>query len=311
MNREEIRRLLQKPIDELTLSEREKLAQWYDAIGTANSEESPFVDQTDEEDTRERLRRRILRRKFNWYPIAAAILLFAAVAWLFQKTNFRLKEQMVSPGIQYVEVSTAVGQLKNVRLADGSSVWLNGNSRLILPERFSDTLRVVTLEGEAFFEIERDTTRPFIVNAGELSTRVLGTSFNISAYPTVKEIAVTVATGRVAVNHGDALLGELTTDRQAVFNRSTSGYAIRNYNARHASGWRDGTIWLEGASFRDLSALFANTFGYTLETELTRLERVRFTASFRKQDKLTDILDMLSRIPGVNYRIEGRVITMY
>src|SRR5690606_4186772 len=97
---------------------------------------------------------------------------------------------------------------------------------------------------------------------------------------------------------------ELTMDQQLVFDKSTARYETERYNNRQANGWREGKIWLEGSSFEELSALFANTFEYELETQLERLHDVRFTASFRRQDKLTDILDMLCKIPDVNYRIE-------
>lgn len=323
MNRKEIKRLLRKAADELTPAEKELIDRWYKNIGNG-SDVSPFANEQDEQKIRDDLRHRIEQRRIDltehprrkiqvwWYQVAAAILLITGSVWVYLQYSSSLRdEQMVAATVRHTTLYTEAGKIKKVVLPDGSAVWLNGNSRITLPETFPDTLREVTLEGEAFFEVVSDASRPFLVKTGNLSTLVLGTSFNISAYPNLENMVVNVATGKVAVSNDGQPLSELTMDQQLVFDKSTTSFKREKYNNRYANGWREGKIWLEGTSFNELSVLFANTFGYTLKTELTQLEKVRFTASFRRQDKLPDILNMLCKIPGVNYQIEGRVITMY
>lgn len=97
-------------------------------------------------------------------------------------------------------VFTKPGETKILLLSDGTKVWLSPEGQLIYPDTFRQAERDVTLYGEAFFQVAHDVTRPFIVNTGSLKTRVLGTSFDMNAYPNRKYAMVIVATGEVSVS---------------------------------------------------------------------------------------------------------------
>ena len=100
------------------------------------------------------------------------------------------------PAIAWVEKHTRPGEQRRLQLADGSVVWLNAGSRLRYPAAFARPQREVFLEGEAFFEVARDPKKPFLIHAGQSTTRVLGTSFSVRSYarePAVVVVVVTVA----------------------------------------------------------------------------------------------------------------------
>lgn len=98
--------------------------------------------------------------------------------------------------VQMIEVVTASNQQKQCRLADGTTIVLNSCTKITYPSKFKDTTRVVTLEGEAYFSVASDAEKPFIVKTSNLSVRVLGTKFNISAYPTNDRTIATLNSGK-------------------------------------------------------------------------------------------------------------------
>ena len=129
-----------------------------------------------------------------WLKAAVAAVLLVLFAWVLYTTN--------KPGTAPLELlvkETQRGQKSTITLADGSTVMLNAQSRLTYPRQFAGT-REVVLEGEAFFLVNHNPDKPFVVRSGRLQTTVLGTSFNIEAFPE-KNIKVTVATGKVRVRH--------------------------------------------------------------------------------------------------------------
>src|SRR5690606_20930247 len=130
----------------------------------------------------------------NWYNYAAAILLISLLfgAYLWYKKQASHTELLVESVVPIVQRDT-------IMLMDGSRVILNAGSSLRYPERFSGIVREVYLEGEGYFEVAKDPGRPFIVHAGPLKTKVLGTSFNINAYAGQSKMEVSVLTGKVQV----------------------------------------------------------------------------------------------------------------
>lgn len=136
------------------------------------------------------------RIRYGFRPVAAAaaILLICTGLFFFRSTVW----DAISPAHQLQSFS-AQAQRKQLELSDGTKVWLSPNSTLKYPEKFVGNSRMIALEGEAFFEVAQDANHPFIIQSGQVSTRVLGTSFNISAYSQTPDISVTLVTGKVAV----------------------------------------------------------------------------------------------------------------
>lgn len=148
--------------------------------------------------------RRIIPLKY-WYSIAASILLLISLGWWFairspiQKSSIAYRtilKEIKEPLIANVN-QTAYPKL--ITLEDGSSILLQPNSKITYPTHFSGSKREVFLSGEAFFEVAKNKEKPFYVYANMLATKVLGTSFKISAYENERDIKVVVKTGRVSV----------------------------------------------------------------------------------------------------------------
>lgn len=129
-----------------------------------------------------------------WLRIAATLL----VAALLSVAGYQLFDHWTARG-RMIEISALDNTVKSVTLPDGSLVSLNSNTHLIYPPKFGDHTREVTIEGEAFFEVKPNPQKPFIIHAGTAQVKVLGTSFNVRAYPGAREMEVIVRTGKVQV----------------------------------------------------------------------------------------------------------------
>ncbi|WP_202702285.1 FecR family protein [Flavobacterium sp. UGB4466] len=131
------------------------------------------------------------KKLYNWMAVACAVFVISIGSYQF--LNLPKKAD-----IEITSTITFKNDIRLISLPDGTRVWLNENSQLEYPEHFSDNERNVSLKGEAFFEVKRDPSRPFVITSGVIKTTVLGTSFNIKAY-NEKQPEVNVRTGKVKV----------------------------------------------------------------------------------------------------------------
>ncbi|MEL7001997.1 MAG: FecR domain-containing protein [Bacteroidota bacterium] len=139
----------------------------------------------------------------NWLKVASAVALLAISVFIINSLS---KE---GP-IEWKTISTAAGEKQEVVLPDGSTVWLNSRSELRYPIEFKE-VREVEMKGEAFFEIQRDETKPFNILSQNTVTKVLGTSFNVRSYDKEDQIEVVVVTGKVAFTAEDEISEESVT----------------------------------------------------------------------------------------------------
>jgi transmembrane sensor len=191
---------------------------------------------------------RVERLKFFKYltKIAAILVLILGSGLVFWQERYPLLNY-IDP-VHQLTVTTKT-EMKQIRFADGTRIWLNSGSKLTYPEKFRTGNREVTLQGEAFFDVTHNKEQPFLVHAGTVTTHVLGTSFNIKAYQNDNEIAVTVLTGKVGVvaqgaeksDKGKVTL--LTPDQRAIFIKNNNNLLKQDHiNAFDESAWKDGKL---------------------------------------------------------------------
>jgi len=146
-------------------------------------------------------------RHSGWYYLAASVALLVGLFWLYQTRLNDLPTATASTYTQLVrsatqplqETSNTTPRPRRLTLPDGSQVVLYQNTRISYPRQFTAAKREVYLTGEAFFDVQKDPRRPFLVYANEMVTKVLGTSFFVKAYEQDKNVLVTVRTGKVSV----------------------------------------------------------------------------------------------------------------
>lgn len=246
------------------------------------------------------------KRQFPWLKAAAVLLVvgvFAGGLWYYK---------IDTPGeITWLEKHTQKGQKSTITLMDGSTVVLNAQSKLSFPEQFSAT-REVILEGEAFFMVSRDEDRPFMIKSGNLVTKVLGTSFNIQAYPG-SDIHVTVATGKVAVARSSILTTAsdltskpfeaealLTPNEQVTYNITTDQIAKQQVDAERICAWREGVLTFTSVKFQEVVTTLKRWYGVEIILENENLGNcvVSFEA---KNESLENLLKALQFIIDIQY----------
>jgi transmembrane sensor len=201
----------------------------------------------------------------------------------------------------YHLLKTANGGQFQLQWTDGSKVWLNAGSSVKYPVQFSGNLRKVQLIGEAYFEIEKNAQKPFIVEAGRTSISVLGTHFNVHAYPDEKTIRVSLAEGIVKINDGEALLpGELAIiDSSGMVTKSKA-----DLDAELA--WKNGLFVFKGSNINEVMLQISRW--YDVEFVVNHAVTDHFNAVFPRDKPVSTLLHLLEGTGNVHFKIEGKKI---
>lgn len=202
-------------------------------------------------------------------------------------------------------LSTAKGETYQVRLPDGSLVWLNAESSLIYPASFNkNSVRRIELTGEGYFEIAKDKKRPFVVKTSLQEVTVLGTHFNIHAYPEEKANFTTLLEGSVKVADGkDQKI--LVPDQQSA--TTGNGLSIRAVEADDVIAWKNGLFIFNDESLESVMREISRW--YDIEVVYRNVDRNKlFFGGISRYDSISKILKKLELTGGVHFKIEGRRI---
>ncbi len=194
-------------------------------------------------------------------------------------------------------VILASNTIINDTLSDGSLITLNKSSKLTYPEEFKEDKREVVLEGEAFFDVERNEEKPFVIHAGIGNIKVLGTSFNVKAYPN-DDIEVSVETGLVQLYHIDDITGDtssvfLEAGSKGILNNKTLKLEKNEKINKNKFFWRNKTLIFEEAKLSKVIFLLEENYDITIELSNEEINDCLLTATF-KNDKIEDILNIIA-----------------
>ncbi|MCC5928791.1 MAG: FecR domain-containing protein [Cyclobacteriaceae bacterium] len=250
------------------------------------------------------------------YAAVLAIVFIFAFVWYSLQNDFG-NEVLQVPEISMIERSVSRGQRLPIVLPDGTKVKLNSESRLIFPAAFSGENREVILEGEGFFEVAKDIHKPFIVKTKNMTTTVLGTSFNIKAYTDDKDVQIAVLSGKVEVKGAKPRLAEqvqesviLEPSQMVRFNVERHKFDKEIFNYRKIFSWKDNVLYFENAGFSEVIEKTGHWYGKEFEVRV-RLDRVKdFTARYENQP-LDMVLEGLSFAYGIHYKVEGDKVIIY
>ncbi|MBT1708636.1 FecR domain-containing protein [Fulvivirgaceae bacterium PWU5] len=311
MNKSEFEQLIEKyQRGLLSGKEKELMDAWFDAMG--RDEVKPLRTEAE----REGLKRRVMagvRRSRTSTPvrvwrIAASILLVAAASFAVWQYTTRPGDQPIP---RELTASSEEGFVQKVLLDDGSLVWLKNNSSLTYPEKFTGKERRVALRGEALFEVAKDASHPFIIQCGELTTTVLGTSFNIKS--SEKDIEVVVLTGKVSLTAQNDQQGIVVLpSEKAVYRKEMKQLAKVETQPEESVASVSGTEYdMNFNQTRMLDAIRRIEQKFNVAISLTdpSMNNCTITANLTDQS-LKKTLDVITLTLHARYEVNGGVVTL-
>lgn len=240
---------------------------------------------------------------FSWTKVAALILTIACAGIIYFLTNEKPANQ-----ISQNKSDVPKPEHKLLTLPDGSSVLLNTNSTLDFPAQFTGNSREVILKGEAYFDISKDPSRPFIIHTGNLKTRVLGTAFNIRAYPDELDVTVTVTRGKVKVETEDKILGILSQNQQISYNKKSSAAVHQQVLAESVLTWKENDLVFDNVTFEEAATVISKRYGVDILFENENMKKCRFHASFLNENKVEQVLTVLCELNKATYQIQNNMV---
>ncbi|MDR1098254.1 MAG: FecR domain-containing protein [Tannerella sp.] len=244
---------------------------------------------------RKRRRLAVYLRKVSGY--AAIIALSVACTYFLTAVSGRGRDKSA----HYQEFSTPAGQRAKVLLADGTEVWLNANSTLRFPEHFDSEQRMVELRGEAFFEVEQDKKKPFIVRTDRMDIEVTGTRFNVNAYGTEEYFIASLVEGVISVScdYNPAKSYVLYPQQQMMV--SDSSFEISQFENIDFLSWKEGVFVFDDMLLTDIIKKLELYYDVSIVVKNTKLRDFPYTGKFRQRDGVESVLRKLQIVYPFTY----------
>lgn len=248
-------------------------------------------------------RRHFLNKLLRYAAILILPVITGLSVWFFSNKKTENTEML--------ECYVPNGKQESIVLSDGSQIQLNSGSLLIYPAEFLSAKRQVYLSGEGNFTVKGNPQKPFIVNAGTLDIEVLGTKFNIEAYPGSETITTTLEEGSVKVSENQASANALTIvpNQQIVYNSDENSFTIKQVNATDYSAWTTGELHFINKSLDEILFSLERKFDvrFLVDTEIKCADL--YTMKFKSHETIEDALYVLQEIMGtIKYKREGHTI---
>ncbi len=265
--------------------------------------------------------------------------LYASVAAIFITLFFTAIKiynsgQAKSATLPHNEIATLKGQKSKILLPDGTQVWLNADSKISYPEQFAADIREVQLVGEAFFDVAHNKEKPFIIHTKEMNIKVLGTAFNVRAYPKDEVSEAALIRGSIEVSfpnrpNQNLILkpnekiavknpAELLPENKASESSSNTVIAINNISFSKSdstileTAWKNGRLVFDSKPFSSLAEDLERWYDVTIVIDNAQIEKKLFTANFNNET-IEDVLHFLKLSYSFNYTYnkESKLIKIF
>lgn len=244
-----------------------------------------------------------LRRKHT-FPIrhfigyAAAICVAILSTWSIMTMT---QKEIELPPLSYEEFTVPAGQRAQLKLHDGSIVWLSARSTLRYPNYFTNNERRVELDGEAFFDVAKDENNPFIVSTEKLNIEVLGTQFNVFAYKGRGNFNTSLIEGSVRVyNQHDKsnVLQLVPYERAELINNKLIKH---HFDDKSFLLWKEGIYAFDDVYFADIMSKLELYYDVTIDINNNQIKQYRFSGKFRQRDGVENVLRNLQKVHYFSY----------
>lgn len=248
-------------------------------------------------------KKRKTNKILNWMKYSAVVIIILLLSFNFYQ--LQQKKNILSTNM----VEVARGEKALITLSDGTKIWLNAETKLTYPSHFGTKLREVNIEGEAYFEVAKDSKKPFIVKGDNFDINVLGTKFNVSAY-LGEDISIALKEGKIEVdsksvesqivlNPSDCL--QLTTDGRTILQKT---------DITMVDSWTKGEIAFTAQSLATIARSLERTFKVHIVLLDESLSQELFNCRAQAGTNLFDVLELLRETRRMNYRVDNDSIVI-
>lgn len=234
----------------------------------------------------------------SWSIAASLVLLVGLFMFILQSSN----------SVKNIQLAVKLGEHAQVTLSDGTEIWLNAGSILKYPKEFKGETREVFLSGEAFFDVAKDKKHPFIIHTNKMDTKVLGTSFNVQAYPEQTTQEVSVLTGKVNVKSTITNENVYVTPGQKVVFKSHNNklQAFKDVPVNTISLWRKNIMVFEETPLPEVVATINRNYNVVIEIKNKNLNALKISAYF-KELPADQVIDLVCNIINANYKMDSGI----
>ena len=236
----------------------------------------------------------------------AAILTFTL--WIGTVAYLFIPSEQLEGGLSMI--MTEKGRRTKAVLPDGTTVWLNSESKIVYnPYQWSQK-RQIEIYGEVFFEVKHNTKLPFEVDAHGVNIRVLGTSFNVRSYAREKEIETTLVEGEIEIKV-PALSTKtiLHAGERFVYDKSENKTTLEHIDPLLSAGWKDGILAFKNASFEELTSRIAEYYQVNIVCDFDEFKSIHYSGTFENL-MIAQVLEIVNMTLPITYKIENNQISI-
>jgi transmembrane sensor len=242
-----------------------------------------------------------IRKRLN-KPVIATILC-AGAALIFCLYYFVNIQQTVITNTKTVQplagmkkTSTERAEYKYILLPDSTQVWLNAGSTLEYPDHFDKTSRDVILSGEAYFDVKHAAEHPFIIHTGQITTRVLGTAFNINAYADRLNIRVSVSRGKVSVSRGNQLVATLLKGQEVKVSQLENTGQQKVLSTNSVAAWQQGNLIYDDETMGEIIADLERVYNVNIQFSDRKMSSLQLSTRFHREMGIRHALEILCKL---------------
>ena len=238
------------------------------------------------------------------YTRAAAILLLPLLLYSIYSAFFNTQATEMAASI---EIVSPHGARTKFQLPDGTQGWLNSGSKLKYTNTFL-TKRNIDLVGEAWFEVTHNTSKPFVVHTKVLDVQVLGTKFNVTAYPEENVTEVVLQEGKVNVNgFNDLYKVAMKPDEKFTYDKNSQSGSIQEVKASQFSAWKDGLLVFRNEPLSEVLKRVSRWYNVEILLNDPELENLKYRATFQ-EEQVEEVIRLISLTVPIEYSFTNREI---
>jgi len=256
----------------------------------------------------------ISRKVIRTMTAAATILLLVGIGTFIKHftVDSTPSSQAVFAKAVLVSPDRATSYIRHLTLPDGTSVILKSGSTLHFPEEFRGRTREVILSGEAYFDVKHMNSKPFIIHTGNVKTTVLGTAFDVKAWPGQKNVIVSVTRGKVRVEDDKKVLAVLVRNEQLKYNGVELAEVVKKVVAEKiVTDWTKEDMVFDHVALGSIAQTLGNRYGVNITITNLQLAKAEIVSAFSGTESLQNVLDVLCTInPNTHFNIKEKEVVI-